>query len=158
MIVWLSSKVVSLMTEEANKQYPLETGGVLLGWKQKQEFVIADVVGPGPTAKHDKHTFYPDHDWQVTNIETRFRLSGGQLNYLGDWHTHPNTKAQMSSLDNSTLRHISISVPSPLMMILGGGVDGDWRDRACWCCVHQSFMFINFYEIQKVSLKCFDDL
>ncbi len=52
------------------------------------------------------------------------RLSGNQLGYIGEWHTHPFGPNQMSSTDAATVRkykaefnHLSTPLPVFLMII-----------------------------------------
>ena len=52
-----------------------------------------------------------------------FKSSGGSITYLGDWHTHPNSKPMLSMLDRRTLTRIALTPESqtsyPVMAILG---------------------------------------
>ena len=105
--------------------HPLETGGVLLGWRSGVDRIVADLVGPGPRALHGRHRFLPDHAWQVRRIQEAFSSTNGDLDYLGDWHTHPSGRAEMSSEDYATLRALHRHVPGALMVI-GAGVEEDW--------------------------------
>lgn len=118
------------MQIEATTHYPLETGGILLGWRSPSAMVVADIQGPGPTALHGRTRFIPDHQWQVAQIKHIFQDSGGDLDYLGEWHTHPDGVAELSGDDIRTLRRVARRVPRPLMLILGGRA-GDAHLR-CW--------------------------
>jgi integrative and conjugative element protein (TIGR02256 family) len=118
------------MAEEANRRYPLETGGILTGYfSDRGEPVVYAIVGPGPAAVHRPLRFTPDHVWQCRELDTLFEKSGGQWTYMGDWHTHPNGVPHMSWLDRRTLqsiaKHPDAKVRRPLMVI-GGGKDGNW--------------------------------
>jgi len=124
------------MAAEANRRYPLETGGVLVGYvADNAESVILYVFGPGPNASHRRRRFLPDHEWQCKQINRLFEDSDGTYVYLGDWHTHPDATGRMSWLDHLTLRaiakHPEARLVSPLMLI-GGGAPNAWN----WLC-HQ---------------------
>jgi integrative and conjugative element protein (TIGR02256 family) len=126
MTVWISERVVAAITREANNFYPLETGGLLLGWREGGDRIVTGVLGPGPSALHRESYFQPDHLWQVDRLEEVFAETDGDLDYLGDWHSHPDGPAKLSSDDRATLRRISRANPGGLMVILGGSVSGDW--------------------------------
>ncbi|KRR18654.1 hypothetical protein CQ14_39420 [Bradyrhizobium lablabi] len=130
MIVWLSSRVMHSMAECARDLSPLENGGILLGWRSGEDRIIVDLRGPGPLALHGRHCFLPDHKWQVAEINHAFEASGGDLDYLGDWHSHPYGVAEMSCLDSATLLQIARRVSEPLMLIVAGS-GTDWSPR-CW--------------------------
>ena len=129
-LVWISESVMRELCTEADRAYPLETGGVLAGYvADNGEPVVRAVVGPGPEAVHNRHRFTPDHAWQCRQLDILFAESSGASTYVGDWHTHPDGLPQMSWLDRRTLRsiarHRDAGVARPLMLI-GGGSIGEW--------------------------------
>ena len=125
--LWASRAAFHDLVVEADRAYPLETGGVLVGYfADNGEPVIFAAVGPGPAAIHSRYRFTPDHGWQCSQLEILFEQSSGKLVYLGDWHTHPDGLPQMSWLDKRTLRaiakHPQALTPQPLMLIGAGAV------------------------------------
>jgi integrative and conjugative element protein (TIGR02256 family) len=133
-VVWVSSGVMSLLINEANRTIPAETGGVLLGyWAQKGgEPVITNAIGPGPRAVHECRRFVPDQDYHLEQIGGLYEASGRRLRYLGDWHTHPGGTASPSKSDLATLSLIASTknarLPTPLMLILAPGPN--WNPSA----------------------------
>ena len=86
------------------------------------EAVITNATGPGPQAEHSPHFYKPDNKWQhegAIRIYEEF-----DVEYLGDWHSHPNPSDYLSWDDKRTLRKISRHknghVLFPLMLILHG--------------------------------------
>lgn len=113
------------LLKEADRGYPYETGGVLLGYlADNGEPVVLAVVGPGPNAKHSRTRFLPDHAWQREQIDQIYWSSAREWVYMGDWHTHPDGLPYMSWLDQRTLRaiakHPEAENPRPIMLIAGG--------------------------------------
>jgi integrative and conjugative element protein (TIGR02256 family) len=128
--LWWAQDALDAALTEADRAFPLETGGVLLGWRASTaEVVVTDVVGPGPAAEHHGIWFRPDADWQQEQIDARYSQSGRTVTYLGDWHTHPNGGAALSRKDLRTLRriarHTAARTPQPVMAVLAGGPE--WR-------------------------------
>jgi integrative and conjugative element protein (TIGR02256 family) len=118
------------MSEYAQELSSLENGGIFLGWRSGEDRIIVDLRGPGPLALHGRHCFVPDHKWQVAEVKSAFETSDGDLDYLGDWHSHPDGVAEMSDLDSATLLRIARRVSEPLMLIVAGcGLT--WTPR-CW--------------------------
>ena len=138
--VWLRHGVAPSMMEEASAKYPLETGGVLMGyWVDDSVAVVTQAIGPGLRADHQRHGFAPDQEWQTAKIAEWYRVSGRHDTYLGDWHTHPDeTYAYLSRKDRAVLYRIATApkarAPTPLMTVLLGSPDKwlikIWRGRA----------------------------
>ena len=130
MKMWLSRAVLRELLAQAEQFSPLETGGVLLGWREGHDRIVTGLIGPGPMALHGRYAFIPDHRWQVENIRRVFAETRGDLDYLGDWHTHPVGAAQMSEIDRRTLTRMVRKAPNAIMMIaapsMGGWVTGAW--------------------------------
>lgn len=115
------------MVVEANRRTPLETGGVLMGYWSPDgaQVVVTAVVGPGPRAIHARSRFVPDAKYHEAEVARIYAASGRLHTYLGDWHTHPDAAAYLSSTDLSTLHRIgaypAARASTPLMLVLGGG-------------------------------------
>lgn len=116
------------MGEEAKGRRPLETGGVLLGYRVSQtEAVVTGAIGPGPSAIHRADGFSPDAAYQETELAARFESSDGRETYLGDWHSHPGSAPLPSRKDRRTLKRIAREpdayCPTPIMLIAGDEAD-----------------------------------
>lgn len=123
--LWVSDAALQDLAAEANRAYPLETGGVIVGYvAENGDPVVFGAVGPGPAAVHRHQRFTPDHEWQCQQLDHIFEKSSETLVYVGDWHTHPDGSSRMSWLDHRTLRaianHRQAKTSSPLMLIGGG--------------------------------------
>lgn len=151
--IWLTHRVAERIQSDAAKYFPLETGGVLLGWRNGMDRIIVDAIGAGPKALHGRLRFLPDHAFQVRHIDNAFRTSDGDLDYLGDWHTHPDGIARMSSEDTSTLRRISRKVKTPVMLIAAGSNSSDWKLR-CW--LQPEGGFLSRVEPVDTEIRLFD--
>lgn len=132
--LWITTAALEAAQAEGSTHAPEESGGVLLGWRgpARSEYVVTDLLGPGPGASHERTRFEPDYPWQERQIADRYEASGRRVTYLGDWHTHPGGPARPSRRDVRTLVTIARSpaarIPDPIMVVLGGG--GPWRPAA----------------------------
>lgn len=124
MALWLEARVEREMISEATAGFPLETGGVLLGYRHTGDVVVLEAVGPGPQSEHSRTGFSPDPEFQEQEIIRRFHETEGRIVYVGDWHSHPAGGSTLSRLDRSTLKRIATFAPAfnptPLMTILYG--------------------------------------
>jgi integrative and conjugative element protein (TIGR02256 family) len=105
--IFINHKVWDSFLNEAELFRLKETGGVLIGYRVDNEFVITDNTGPGPNAKHELFNFARDIEYCNDKIEEIFEQSNGVLNYLGEWHTHPFGKPIPSLQDNKSMLGIS---------------------------------------------------
>jgi integrative and conjugative element protein (TIGR02256 family) len=123
---WWAAAALEEALREAQRAFPLETGGVLLGWSPHPDaVVISRVIGPGPRACHRAASFEPDAAWQEERLEQAYEQAGRRLHYLGDWHTHPRGTVRLSRTDRATLQRIANHPDArsarPVMAVLAGG-------------------------------------
>lgn len=119
---------------EAYRVFPLETGGILLGHNMGQTMTLRAVIGPGPEATHGRFSFDPDQAWQEKEVAHAWTAAGGKLDYLGDWHTHPNGRPHPSKVDIEALRRIrdapNARAAKPIMLIVAPRGSADINVRA----------------------------
>jgi integrative and conjugative element protein (TIGR02256 family) len=129
---WISFDILRSLVSEADKRYPLETGGVLIGyWAEAADVVVTASVGPGPASVHNRFSYQHDHDWEASKIAERYEQSGRSEIYIGDWHTHPDaSRGDLSFMDRRSIRRVIKSpdarVARPLMSVLFGE-PGHWQ-------------------------------
>jgi integrative and conjugative element protein (TIGR02256 family) len=120
---WCARSALDALLAEARRWPIRETGGALLGWREADQWVIAQILGPGPHAKHRLSSFEPDAVWQNEQGHRIYRESGRTIRYLGDWHTHPRGMPRPSRQDRRTARLIAedpdFKTPQPLYAIAG---------------------------------------
>lgn len=122
--LWIPNKLYQILVSEADENVPFETGGVFMGYYAKdQDIVVTNLISAGENAIRKKTRFTPDQDYQLEEIANLYKITGGDVTYLGDWHTHPSNKAELSFLDKRTLTKIACTQESknktPIMIILG---------------------------------------
>lgn len=155
MTVWLAHRALVSMVRQGTEFSPLETGGILLGWRRGDDRVVVDVVGPGQNALHGRTRFLPDHKWQMNELSRVFKATGGDIDYLGDWHTHPDGHAIMSQADIHTLTRISRRVRGALMLIVAGP-DFSSPDVGCWKSGSRKGLFTRDVAIEPQDLQLFE--
>ncbi|ASK19254.1 peptidase [Halomonas sp. N3-2A] len=114
------------------RQYNLsnnEAAGVLIGERRGSHLVVHQVSEPG---KGDIRRRYfvdrrgPHHQ---AAVEDAFSRSSGRLQYLGEWHTHPEDVPSPSSTDlNSWKRYLIADEPMVLLIV---GKNEIWAAKKC---------------------------
>ncbi|MCY3859236.1 MAG: ThiF family adenylyltransferase [Gammaproteobacteria bacterium] len=84
---------------------PKETGGVLIGYfdMPRKRVYVVDCIQAPPDSVQTCESFirgYAGLREQLVNIEKR---CGGQVNYIGEWHSHPDGVGVGMSLDDGKL-------------------------------------------------------
>ncbi len=108
----------------AEKSLNVETCGVLVGYVDDQRRAIAlRAVGPGPQAQRSSSMCSRDSQFAQQHLETAAVELGERGQYLGEWHSHFETKPQPSPIDISSLFGIA-RAPNylnrcPVMIIAG---------------------------------------
>jgi integrative and conjugative element protein (TIGR02256 family) len=154
--VWLKESAYNALLIEAIKFMPKETGGVIIGyWGNSHEVVITEIVGPGPKAVHKMHSFVPDNDYHIKEIERVYSISGRTETYLGDWHTHPDSSAYLSGQDKATLIKIGsyeqARLIMPMMIVLGTKP----FQLSAWVCKGEPNQSINKRKMIACTIKLF---
>ena len=142
------------MLEQAQQHFPLETGGMLLGYESNDDIVLTKIIGAGPNAKHGYSHFVPDGEYQQSALEEHFWATDGRETYLGDWHTHPKGKNKLSPLDKRTLACIANEPLSgtkhPLMAIFACG-GGTWDLGVVRFLSVERHFFWNEYQLKTLN-------
>ena len=127
---WLPRLAVELIQLEAGEVFPLETGGILMGYWAEPDVVITDVIGPGPKAVHYPMGFLPDAEYHENEVARIYQQTDRISTYLGDWHTHPCGSTRLSRRDRKTMQRIARSdearCTKPLMGVFAGG-KSEWN-------------------------------
>lgn len=159
--VWLGRQALDTLLTEAQSLWPLETGGVLLGYTSDNAVVVQRSTGPGPRAEHSSKGFAPDSTYHAEEMERGFSESNGTTYYLGDWHTHPGGSVRLSRKDQRTLVGIgdyALSFqPHPVMLIAARGRDEPWRFAAWRLTGRWGFGPFSLPRITVLRPKVYDD-
>lgn len=85
-----------------------EAGGVLLGRRiiESKDIVIDDVSEPSPEDRRSRFSFHRTKKAHQKRIEEAWRESSGALNYLGEWHTHPEDRPTPSCVDRMDWKNL----------------------------------------------------
>lgn len=123
-VVWIKLNLYQVLFEKTNNCLPVETGGMLLGYKDiYNDIVITNLISPGPNAIHKMWSFIPDGEYQQSELDKIYTSSNRITTYLGDWHSHPYSPSYMSWLDRKTIRKIAKTKdarePNPIFIIVG---------------------------------------
>ncbi|MFN4351677.1 MAG: Mov34/MPN/PAD-1 family protein [Hylemonella sp.] len=102
-----------------------EAGGILLGYRRGEHLHVVDTTDPMVGDLRTRYSFDrrdPGHQAAATSA---WQASGGCVDYLGEWHTHPELHPKPSSLDLREWRVLGHSKADPLVLMILG-IQGSW--------------------------------
>lgn len=108
-----------------HKMADSEAGGLLLGYRRGPHLHITTCTRPFPTDKRTRTSFKRACAGHAEIANERWRTSEERMDYLGEWHSHPEAKASPSGID---LRewHKLLRNRSEALVFLIVGIDEDW--------------------------------
>ncbi len=106
----IATKVVQLLGQcrQLGAETP-EAGGLLIGRRiEDTEHVIIDYASvPHPDDRATRTTFERLDAGHQALLEELWSASEGALDYVGEWHTHPNGEPEPSETDRSEWRRLA---------------------------------------------------
>lgn len=131
--VVLPAKVFARMADQVQRAGKNETGGLLVGRIEDGTALVVDASGAGPCAVETPARFDRDVDHCQTWLEERVR--SGDVEYLGEWHSHTSGEARPSAVDAESLSGIARTStyrqPNPTLIIVKSD-DGEIVDQRAY--------------------------
>ena len=86
----------------------MEAGGILLGkrYQKREEYIISDISELDERDIRSRFAFVRSKHSAQRIINQLWAESNGIINYLGEWHTHPEYRATPSQVDKKLIEQI----------------------------------------------------
>ncbi len=134
--VTFSARALETMMSYRQKGFfSREAGGQLFGSRRQKGWWIEVATGPKRGDKRGRFHFWPDRRAEQDEINELYREG---LEFLGDWHTHPEDLPKPSNSDITSIENVvrasEHSLPGILLCIMGR------RDppEGLWASFHRS--------------------
>jgi len=119
MAIYISKDALRFINNEVQISQNIETGGILLGVVlQTEDILITHAIGPGPKAIKKHSEFKKDYDYSVKMLNLLYKKYS--VDFLGDWHKHPNNCIGYSAKDYASMVRISKINTRPCFFIIVG--------------------------------------
>lgn len=105
----ISNEVLAqMLSYRQKKSNDLEAGGVLLGRfiTNSKNIIVDELSKPSIMDKRTRNSFKRDQKTHQKIIDNFWKMSNGKCNYLGEWHTHPESYPKPSDIDVSSWKKI----------------------------------------------------
>lgn len=103
-----------------------EAGGVLVGYRRNPHLEIVDVTTPAPKDVRTRTRFKRKDPSHRRFVEKQWRSSSRLIDYLGEWHTHPEQHPHPSGLDIGECLRVTLTYPRKPILEVVMGTDSMW--------------------------------
>lgn len=102
-----------------------EAGGILLGYRRGEHLHVADATAPAKGDRRDRYGFARNDPMHQRHATIAWKRSGGTLDYIGEWHTHPQRQPRPSGLDQAEWRKVCMLKREPMVFVILG-TEASW--------------------------------
>lgn len=103
-----------------------EAGGILLGHRRGSHLHVLEATPPLPGDHGLRHRFNRSAMPHQAIALARWHGSGGTIDYLGEWHTHPEAHPHPSGIDLAAWLDIHTARHEPMLFVIAGDTENDW--------------------------------
>ena len=104
----------------------LEAGGILLGSRRGPHIELLKITQPQNTDIRRRHSFDRSTIRHSDIAITEWKGSNGYVDYLGEWHTHPEHTPHPSTVDVSEMSDIASTREFDIMLSVIVGIKSLW--------------------------------
>lgn len=145
----ISASTLADMQKLVAEKKGIETGGVLAGRRDEAgNITVTHASGPGPMAIHKPTEFHKDIDFCQQFLDKLLSESGGDIVYVGEWHSHPASDNKPSGIDLMSLSQIASQTEyltiNPVMIIFSS-------DGKPSCTIHPAGKIHYFTDLKTVN-------
>lgn len=119
MNIIISKTNIELLNTLYRENKGVEFGGVLLGKKQKGIYIITDIVYNCNRDVLRRSRFIRN----IADVKDTMRQliikSNYEIDYIGEWHTHPNSSSLYSHIDRKAMTELNKDFSELILLIKG---------------------------------------
>lgn len=103
-----------------------EAGGLLSGYYKGDHLHITNLTVPQPRDIRGRYSFKRRDLKHVKTVTHWYQKSSGQINCLGEWHTHPESNPSPSTTDINSWQRINSTRRDQEAIFLIAGIQCIW--------------------------------
>ncbi len=102
-----------------------ESGGIFLGFRRGEHLHIVEATVPSKLDKRSRFGFYRQAASHQKIALKRWHETGETMDYMGEWHSHPEDIPRPSGTDLRNWLEITVPRRDPMVFVIIGRRD-DW--------------------------------
>jgi integrative and conjugative element protein (TIGR02256 family) len=103
-----------------------ESGGILLGFRRGPHLHVVEITAPQPDDTQSRTAFHRKSKAHQKIALARWAASGSRLDYVGEWHSHPESNPMPSGVDWREWRAILALRTAPMLFLILGTSGPPW--------------------------------
>jgi integrative and conjugative element protein (TIGR02256 family) len=103
-----------------------EAGGILLGMRRAEHLHCTAFTCPGPQDRRARTEFHRARGFHQAHALRHWNESKGLVDYLGEWHTHPERRPSPSGVDRREWQSLIGRYQVPLLFAVVGMDESMW--------------------------------
>lgn len=125
-IVLIADGVIERITAEAHRfRGRKERGGILIGQRREEHLHVHEATLPMRFDWGTRFAFRRCAAGHQAIATRRWRSSGGTMDWIGEWHSHPQAVPSPSAIDLASWRGIVARRQAPMLFVIIG-YDEHW--------------------------------
>ncbi|MDD4354018.1 MAG: ThiF family adenylyltransferase [Candidatus Nanoarchaeia archaeon] len=122
--IFVNDELLSKIKSLSIRSYPNESGGILIGsfFNNNKTIYISEIYTPSKSEK-SKTSFKRFVKDINEYLLKKHKESNGELIYLGEWHSHPDSSSKYSTIDFNSMVNIAVDnkvkTKNPILLING---------------------------------------
>ncbi|UGS88497.1 Mov34/MPN/PAD-1 family protein (plasmid) [Ralstonia wenshanensis] len=97
-----------------------ESGGILLGYRRGMHLHVSTMTTPQPGDTQHRYGFQRQAQQHQKIALEQWKAEHETMDYIGEWHTHPETNPTPSSIDTREWRKICHARSEPMVFLIAG--------------------------------------
>lgn len=103
-----------------------EAGGIFVGYRRGHHLHVVEATIPQPLDQRSRFQFCRQDPEHQRIALARWKESNQELDYLGEWHTHPEHYPTPSALDHAEWVKIYQGSVQPMLFLIAGTTSNVW--------------------------------
>jgi integrative and conjugative element protein (TIGR02256 family) len=133
-LILIEASVIDFVERYAQRSIAsTEAGGILLGHRKGKHLHVVCATEPSTADRRSRFRFQREIEPHQTIATQAWRQSGQKMDYLGEWHSHPESNPHPSNIDLTEWKKITSRASECLVFLIVGNANEHWlgtgRDR-----------------------------
>ncbi|MGO4812143.1 Mov34/MPN/PAD-1 family protein [Cupriavidus sp. 2MCAB6] len=103
-----------------------EAGGILMGFRRGSHVHVAAISSPQPGDQQHRFGFHRQARAHQRIAVRHWNAQQQTMDYLGEWHTHPEIRPSPSSIDTHEWRRLCAGKSVPMIFLIVGTENALW--------------------------------
>ena len=126
-VILIETTVMNVLTGYAQRSNcSMEAGGILLGHRKGSHLQVVFATEPSPADRRSRFRFQREIEPHQTIATQAWQQSGQTMDYLGEWHSHPESDPHPSNIDLTEWKKIISRASECFVFLIVGNENEHW--------------------------------